>query len=243
MSGSNALAAAKRRRGGSQDLSKGPPPPGSRGLQKGTQQSQQTPPPQMNPLQLVMINHHRLNSLQSELPKAIDSLGESLNSLSSNCDYLHENFKTLQDDVGLLKSSKGVNAVNSELENKLNKLEVDISESHKVVLKTQSFSMDLSSQLMKLKEDYNSLSVALNKRIEALESSVALSQNMFNEKLVELNQEKQAMFDELSNKLKQAIEIMQHVENQSNHVENVEPEDVEHVEHVEDVDNNQDPVV
>lgn len=210
MSGSNALAAAKRRRGGSQELNKGPPPPGSRGLQRGAQPPNQGVPPQVNPLQLVMINHHRLNSLQNELPKAIDSLGESLNSLSSNCDYLHENLKTIQEEMNGLKSSKGVS---SDVETKLNKIELDLSESHKVVLKTQSFSMDLSTQVLKLKEDYNNLLLSVNKRMDDLESNSLSSQNLFNEHLIQFKNEKQLLVDELTNKLREVSELLMNKEN------------------------------
>lgn len=206
MSGSNALAAAKRRRGGSQELNK-IPPPGSRGLQKGAQQSQQSQT-SVNPLQLVMINHQRLNSIQSELPKAIDNLGESLNALSSNCDFLHENFKSLQSELNTLKTSKAGNTFNPDLENKLNKLEVDLSESHKIVLKNQSFSMDLSSQLMKLKEDYNTLSANV-KKIDILESNLSKSQIIFNEQLSKIDRQSQKMIDELSFKLKDVSELLQ----------------------------------
>lgn len=207
MSGSNALAAAKRRRGGSQELNK-VLPPGSRGLQKGTQSNQQQPQAPINPLQLVMINHQRLNSIQSELPKAIDSLGESLNALSSNCDFLHENFKLLQSELNTLKISKNGNNFNPELETKLNKLEVDLSESHKIVLKNQSFSMDLSSQFMKLKEDYNSLSIAV-KKIDTLESNFSKTQIIFNEQLSKIDRQSQKMIDELSFKLKDVSELLQ----------------------------------
>jgi len=122
MSGSNALAAAKRRRGGSLEQ-KGPLPPGSR-PQQNSQLSQQ-PGAQVNPLQLVMINHQRLNNLQSELPKTIDALGENFNALSSNCDYLHEQVTSLQNDFKLLKSSNSNSALDNN-SSKLDKLETDM---------------------------------------------------------------------------------------------------------------------
>ena len=193
MSGSNALAAAKRRRGGTQD-NRGPPPPGSSQFNKNqpqqSQQSQQSqqPGPPVNPLQLVMMNHQRLNSLQAELPKAIDTLGDNFNNLSSNCDYLHDQFSILEKEVASLKlnnsntSSNTSSNASSTLDlEKVNKLELDLAETHKVVAKTQSFSMDSSLQFMKMKDDYTSFSSSVNKRLDELEKMYSNMQKQLEE--------------------------------------------------------------
>lgn len=170
MSGSNALAAAKRRRGGSDN--KGPAPPGSRNTQNSPNGPPSSPPGPINPLQLIAINHQRLNKLSDELPKTIDALGESFNALSSNCDYLHEQFNVLENDVSILKlnNSNTQNTVSRGVDaDKFNKLESDNVELNKVVARMQSFSMDTNSQLTKLKEDYSGFVSSVNKRFDDLE--------------------------------------------------------------------------
>ena len=170
MSGSNALAAAKRRRGGSDN--KGPAPPGSRSSTNTPNGAPSPPPGPINPLQLIAINHQRLNKLSDELPKTIDALGESFNALSSNCDYLHEQFNVLEKDVSMLKlnNSNTQNTVSRGVDaDKFNKLEMDNVELNKVVTRMQSFSMDTNSQLTKLKEDYSGFVSSVNKRFDDLE--------------------------------------------------------------------------
>lgn len=191
MSGSNALAAAKRRRGGSDN--KGPAPPGS----KSSANSPPFPPPgPINPLQLIAINHQRLNKLSDELPKTIDALGESFNALSSNCDYLHEQFNVLENEVSNLKllnqsniqsthsiTSKSVDA------DKFNKLETDSVELNKVVSRMQAFSMDTNIQLTKLKDDYYGFVSSVNKRFDDLErlySTVLERLNGFDNQVLEI---------------------------------------------------------
>lgn len=173
MSGSNALAAAKRRRGGVDN--RGPSPPGSRSVPNGSQ-----PPPgqpgQVNPLQLLAINHQRINKLSDELPKTIDALGESFNALSSNCDYLHEQFNVLEKDVSELKLLKHLSNQNSQTTtsksidaDRINKLETDTIELNKVISRMQSFSMDTTSQMLKLKEEHSLFVSSVNKRFDDLE--------------------------------------------------------------------------
>lgn len=185
MSGSNALAAAKRRRGGVQDM-KAPSPPGSRVQKPGQQQNQsQTPPSQVNPLQLVMLNHHRLNNIQNEIPKAIDSLGENFNSLSSNCDFLHEQITTLKNDVETLKSNDSNNQ-NKSLQpdtsiEKFNKLDNDISEIHKNISTGQSYSMYLTTQMDNIKDNTNNNMIVISKKIEDLENNIVIIINALND--------------------------------------------------------------
>jgi len=187
MSGSNALAAAKRRRGGSDN--KGPAPPGSRNIQNGSQ----PPPGPINPIQLIAINHQRLNKLSDELPKTIDALGESFNSLSSNCDYLHEQFNVLENEVSKLKLSNQSSNQNTTSRgvdtDKFNKLETDNVELNKVVSRMQSFSMDTNTQLAKLKEDYSGFVMSVNNRFDDLEklySNIIARLNNFDNQVLEI---------------------------------------------------------
>jgi len=175
MSGSNAIAAAKRRRGGIDP--RGPSPPGS---QSGSN-SQQPPIPQgqVNPLQLVAINHQRLNKLSLEFPKtieALDTLGENFNALSSNCDFLHEQFTALERQVGTLMSkqtSLNTNAViNSSTPSldvsKINVLEKDVDEVHKAISRMQSFAMELSGGVSKTKEHFETYINSMNGKYDEL---------------------------------------------------------------------------
>jgi prefoldin subunit 5 len=186
MSGSNALAAAKRRRGGSVD-NRGPPPPGSSPHGQPTQ----APPQPINPMQLVMLNHQRLNNLQNDLPKAIENLGENFNALSSNCDFLHEQFTSLQEEFQTFKTSnKGFNntsTLNTFDNEKLNKLNDDMVDAHKVVAKMQSFAMETNINLSKLRDEYNLYSSSVNKRLDELEKLMTSSQEQFNKYVHEMN--------------------------------------------------------
>lgn len=176
MSGSNALAAAKRRRGGIEP--KGPSPPGSR---NGSNSSQSPGPQgQINPLQLVAINHQRLNKLGEEFPKtleALDALGENFNALSSNCDFLHEQFSALEQKVSLLMSNQtnlntnnvvGSNNVSTLNVSKLSQVEKDVDEVHKVISRMQSFAMELSSGVSKNKENFESYINSMNGKYDQL---------------------------------------------------------------------------
>jgi len=192
MSGSNSLAAAKRRRGGSID-NKGPPPPGST---RTGQPSPQSAPPggPVNPLQLVMMNHQRLNNLQNDLPKAIDSLGENFNALSTNCDFLHEQFTSLREEFQTLKNStKSVSNVSNvspsnPIDNeKLNKINEDLSDAHKVVSKLQSFSMETSTSLSKLKEEYNSFSSSVIRRLDDLDILMSMTRERSDQYILHMN--------------------------------------------------------
>lgn len=177
MSGSNALAAAKRRRGGTDP--RGPSPPGTRAGSNFPESS--VPPSQINPLQLVAINHQRLNKLAEEFPKtveALDTLGENFNALSSNCDFLHEQFTTLERQVGVLMSNQtnlNTNSVvNSSVSSsnldtsKFSILEKDVDEVHKVIARMQSFAMELSSGVSKTKEQFETYINAMNGKYDEL---------------------------------------------------------------------------
>ena len=217
MSGSNSLAAAKRRRG-TIETNKGPLPPGSsRPLQNSSQ-----PPPgtQLNPMQIVMMNHQRLNSLQNELPKAIDTLGENFNALSSNCDFLHEQVSSLKEELTAFKSSKqtGTPTPSSNNDNdKLNKLETDISESHKIVLKMQSFTMELSIQLTKMKDDYETRLLSFNKRLDEFDSLFTNNQKELKEIENKLQEDTRKMKEDYQ---KQLDEFMLKFKNMSHDTNN-----------------------
>ena len=127
MSGSNAIAAAKRRRGGT-EISKPNQP------QNQSQNNSQSPPSQIHPLQLVMINHERLNKISNDFnqfPQVLDSLGDNFNSLSSNCDFLHEKIEGLETKLNSLNlnnsdtSNKGVNV---ELNSRLDALDYRVND-------------------------------------------------------------------------------------------------------------------
>jgi len=171
MSGSNAIAAAKRRRGGAVD-NRGPPPPGSQGLNRNNS-APQGPSPPIHPLQLVAMNHERLNKLSTELPKAIDTLGENFNALSSNCDYLHEKFTLLEQKVDSMPSLLGRSNVaststvsNSADNERLNRIEHDIVELHKVVSRMQSFTMELSTNASKSRDQLDAFTRGINERVD-----------------------------------------------------------------------------
>lgn len=171
MSGSNAIAAAKRRRGGAVD-NRGPPPPGSQGLNRNNS-APQAPAPPIHPLQLVAMNHERLNKLSAELPKAIDTLGENFNALSSNCDYLHEKFTLLEQKVGSMPSLSDrsnvvstSNVSNSVDNERFNRIENDIVELHKVVSRMQSFTMELSTNVSKSRDQLDAFTRGINERVD-----------------------------------------------------------------------------
>jgi hypothetical protein len=169
MSGSNAIAAAKRRRGGAVD-NRGPPPPGSQGLNINNSVPQ-APAPPIHPLQLVAMNHERLNKLSADFPKAIDTLGENFNALSSNCDYLHEKFTLLEQKVDSLPSLSDRSNVGSTVSNnvdneRLNRFESDLVELHKVVSRMQSFTMELSTNVSKSRDQLDTFTRGINERVD-----------------------------------------------------------------------------
>jgi chromosome segregation ATPase len=148
MSGSNAIAAAKRRRGGT-EIGKSIQPQNNQ-----NQNNSQSPPSQIHPLQLVMINHERLNKISNEFtqfPQALDSLGENFNALSSNCDFLHEKIEGLESKLNTLNlnhsesSTKGVNAeLNNQLTTRLEPLEVRVNDLFKQFATLQSYMLELT---------------------------------------------------------------------------------------------------
>lgn len=177
MSGSNALAAAKRRRGGSE-----PKPPAPPGSQRNPQNNSPTPPGippgALNPLQLVAINHQRLNKLSEDLPKSIDALGESFNALSSNCDFLHDQFTVLEQKVNSIMSNQSTSNVSSGSVtsgmdmSKFNQLKDDVDEVHRVITRMQSFAMELSNGLSKSKEQLDNYTNNVNANVNQLTSRV-----------------------------------------------------------------------
>lgn len=154
MSGSNAIAAAKRRRGVN-EITKNP--------QQSQSQNQSQPPSQIHPLQLVMINHERLNKMSSEIsqfPQALDSLGENFNALSSNCDFLHDKLETLEKNVSGLFSNgltKSTDSSSADLSNKLDLLENRVNDLFKQFSTLQNFMLEISLTVNGVKEKINDL--------------------------------------------------------------------------------------
>lgn len=234
MSGSNALAAAKRRRGGSEP--KGPAPPGSRNVQNNSQQSQSVPPAGLNPLQLVAFNHQRLNKLADELPKSIDSLGESFNALSSNCDYLHDQFTELEKKVGLLMSNQAshvssVQPVSSSVDSsRFEQLGRDVDEVHRVITRMQSFAMDLSNSIAKTKDQFDNYTSNVNSNMNQLNARVDMVEQKINhlysveQRLVDASSRLDKldnMFENLVNANNANVDDDDNLENESQEVEQV----------------------
>jgi chromosome segregation ATPase len=238
MSGSNALAAAKRRRGGTDP--RGPSPPGTRNGSNFPESS--VPPSQINPLQLVAINHQRLNKLSDEFPKtlqALDTLGENFNALSSNCDFLHEQFTVLERQVGLLMSNQTnsntntvVNSSNSSNldTSKFSILEKDVDEVHKVIARMQSFAMELSSGVSKTKEHFENYINTMNGKYDELSQKFNVIESGLN-RLQDIEQQlvrANARLDEVDSLLERmssntqidqdATEINEEVEEETNNV-------------------------
>ena len=238
MSGSNALAAAKRRRGGTDP--RGPSPPGTRNGSNFPESS--VPPSQINPLQLVAINHQRLNKLSDEFPKtlqALDTLGENFNALSSNCDFLHEQFTVLERQVGLLMSNQTnsntntvVNSSNSSNldTSKFSILEKDVDEVHKVIARMQSFAMELSSGVSKTKEHFENYINTMNGKYDELSQKFNVIESGLNrlqdieQQLVRANarlDEVDSLLERMSSKTQidqDATEINEEVEEETNNV-------------------------
>lgn len=201
MSGSNAIAAAKRRRGVN-EINKGP-----QQSQSSQNQSSQ-PPSQIHPLQLVMINHERLNKMSSEfsqLPQALDSLGENFNALSSNCDFLHEKLETLEKNVsGLLtngvNTNKSIDSNSGELSNKLNLLEGRVNELFKQFSTLQNFMLELSLTVNGVKEKLNDLNKHDISHTYQLPSHVSTELNGTNDEPINSNENSNVLSqDDLQN--------------------------------------------
>lgn len=235
MSGSNALAAAKRRRGGSDP--KGPAPPGSRNVQNNSQQPQSAPPVGLNPLQLVALNHQRLNKLADELPKSIDSLGESFNALSSNCDYLHDQFNELEKKVGLLMSNQSSHVASVQSSSgsidtsRFEQLGRDVDEVHRVITRMQSFSMDLSNSISKTKEQFDNYTSNVNVNMNQLNVRVDMVEQKINhlytveQRLVDTNDrldKLDTMFETLVNSNNAYVDDDNNLENETQEVEQTE---------------------
>lgn len=159
MSGSNAIAAAKRRRGGT-EVNK---PIQSQNRNISQPQTNSNVPSQIHPLQLVMINHERLNKLYNEFnqfPQTLDGLGENFNALSSNCDFLHEKLEELEGKLSNLNlSNQGTSnkSVNDEFNNQLNaridSVEDRVNDLFKQVSSLQGYMLELTLSLNNLKEN------------------------------------------------------------------------------------------
>lgn len=178
MSGSNAIAAAKRRRGGT-EINK-PIQSQNRNIsQSQNQTNSNVPPSQIHPLQLVMINHERLNKLSndfSHLPQALDNLGENFNALSSNCDFLHEKLEGLEtklNNLNLNDSEGSTKSVNLELNNRLESIETRVNELFKQFSTLQSYMLELTLGLTNCK---NNIGI-MNSQIEEQEQKMV---NMIN---------------------------------------------------------------
>lgn len=215
MSGSNAIAAAKRRRGGSDP--KGPSPPGSqRNVQNNSQQPQPVTPSSLNPLQLVAFNHQRLNKLADELPKSVDALGESFNALSSNCDFLHDQFNVLEKQVGLLVTNQSshtssVQSVPSVDVSRFEQLGKDVDEVHRVITRMQSFAMDLSNSISKTKEQFDTYTNNINQNMNQINTRT----DLLEQKINHLYSVEQRLVD-TNNKLDKLDNMIENLVNSSN---------------------------
>ena len=174
MSGAAALSAAKRRRGSSAQ----PPPPAPGRFRGGPQppapRPQQNPgrPPAPTPMMLLQNHHERLASLESEYAKTV----EDLKSLKSNSD---NNKPTFGGDDTVMKLQAKVDFLEEQLnkeekedsiedikyfKDKVNEMELQMSELKQHLLKIQNFAMETNLSLMKAKQ--------VDKSLEELDESV-----------------------------------------------------------------------
>jgi chromosome segregation ATPase len=179
MSGSNAIAAAKRRRGGT-EINK-PYQPQNRNQSQNNAQS--LPPSQIHPLQLVMINHERLNKLYNdfnELPQAMDHLGENFNSLSSNCDFLHEKLEGIESKLSTLNVSNpdttGKN-VNVELNSRIDLVEVRVNDLFKQFATLQSYMLELTLAVNNCKNTIYNMNSRLEEQNQTIHNMVESTLN------------------------------------------------------------------
>lgn len=234
MSGSNALAAAKRRRGGSEP--KAPSPPGSqRNLENNSSTPSGIQPGALNPLQIVAINHQRLNKLSEELPKSIDALGESFNALSSNCDFLHDKFSVLEQKINSMSNQSTLNVssaqVTSEMDmSKINQLKSDVDEVHRVITHTQSFAMELSNGFSKSKVVIDNFINNVNSNVNQLTSRI----DNLEQKINQLYSLEQRLVD-TNNRLDTLDTMFENIVNSHNEQEDGNDND-EHVVECQEVD-------
>ena len=154
MSGARALAAARARRAGgsnnSQSQSNPPPPP------KPTQQSNEKPVSnKMNPA-LMLFNH---NKIIENLQSIITDLTEKVNNQEKSTKDMLNSLNL--DDNNIVYFKK-----------KLEKLEKDLNDIKKYILKVQTFSMESSLQCSDMK-----------RRIEIIEQKLGIDPSNSNKNL------------------------------------------------------------
>lgn len=157
MSGSNAIAAAKRRRGGV-EINKSV----SGVSQNQNQKNISGNPSQIHPLQLVMINHERLNKISNEFPQALDSLGDNFNALSSNCDFLLERIDDLDKKLNSDLSNVNKSDILNQLSNRLDGVENNVIELTKKVAIAQNYMLELSLSVNDCKKSIDVMTSKMN---------------------------------------------------------------------------------
>lgn len=179
MSGSNAIAAAKRRRGGT-EISK----PTQFQNKNQPQSNSSAPPSQIHPLQLVMINHERLNKLSNEFsqfPQALDGLGENFNALSSNCDFLHEKLESLESKLNTLNlnSSEGSESsnksLNVELNNRVELIETRVNDLFKQFATLQSYMLELTLSVNNCKNNIVNMNGQFQEQYKTISDMISLN--------------------------------------------------------------------
>lgn len=223
MSGSNAIAAAKRRRGGT-EIGK-PIQPQNRNQ---PQTNSNVPPSQIHPLQLVMINHERLNKISNEFtqfPQALDSLGENFNALSSNCDFLHEKIEGLESKLNTLNlsnqdaSSKSVNVeLNNQLASRLEPLEVRVNDLFKQFATLQSYMLELTLAVNNCKNSIGDMNSQLQEQKQTIHNvleSSSLHANVNQEVNVVSQPQPHSNFDSVTNVVEDHDTLSYNEESQS----------------------------
>ena len=166
MSGAAALASARRRRAAPQGNTSNNPPPVPAGSQRGGPTQLRRPPPAASndfsgtdSLQSTLPTNQRVNPTVMLLNhnKIIDNLQNVMTSLNEN---VEKNLLTKEDLISLIeKMSKEeieklrVSQDNIEFfKNKYNKMETQLNELKKHIIKVQTFAMETSLQTIELKK-------------------------------------------------------------------------------------------
>ena len=170
MSGAAANSAARRRRGGAQ----APVAPQRPGQSNQTNQVLTQNKAPINPMELLLLHDKKLFGIEQYLENATDGLAskDELGTKSSEI-LVSSNVvsSTLVTDVSLLKErvnrledgaptfsapNTGSSGLDTSLDtNRVEKLEQELVELKKLLLKVQTFSMETNLTLMKLKEQQN----------------------------------------------------------------------------------------
>ena len=172
MSGAASNSAARRRRGGVQQASI-PQGPGKLNNQNRMQPPE--PPKTINPMELLLVHDKKLFGIEQYLQDATHKLESNHdNDLGVNIVSSNVVSSTLVNDVSLLKErvnriedgaptfSKQSTNVNGIDLTRVEKLEQEVIDLKKLLLKVQTFSMETNLTLMKIKEKEK----VINTRIE-----------------------------------------------------------------------------